>query len=289
MLAVLLLSGLSEFGFAKPEVVLIPINEKVNLRGYLYRPASFTEGKSPGILYLHGGPDPAEPERANPLRESLLEAGYVVLDIDYRNTIERPGMRYPLPDYDCHLVADADYEDSIQSIHYLRKLTGVSKVSVVGASHGGIIATRLAFFFPREVHRVVNIEGLSGRLRYVVPENCRLEADEKHYPYGYFTDESIKKAAPLFSYYGTEEGFASTAGRGRLDLDESDIVHGYARVKAAAQMRATETYHSYATLPKIDPRHEYVEYSDGHFPKKPETLRDLKTRIIEFLKVEGRP
>lgn len=267
------------------KVVTIEINHSESLRGYLYKPADKKAEETFGILYLHGGPELAKPDAKNPIKEYLLERGFTILDIDYRNAYPFPDHKYPLLNYNCHLVADADIEDSIVAINYLRKFTGKVRVGVVGHSNGGEIATRLAFLFPTESAAIVNLEGFSGDWNYKVPENCKWDR-EKRYPYNYMNADTIKQATPMLSYYGTNEGsdpgFALPAGRGRLDHEDSDMIHGYQRVKRAEESGVSSTPFSYFSMPSICSNHIYLEYLDGHFPHQSETLKDLLPRINSF-------
>jgi hypothetical protein len=98
--------------------------------------------------------------------------------------------------------------------------------------------------------------------------------------------KSIKRAAPMFSYYGTQEGsnpgFALPAGRGRLDHEDSDMIHGYNRVKKAKETGVVSTDFHYSVMPSVAPCHVYLEYLDGHFPSSA-TLQDLLPRLQKFL------
>ncbi|OFZ56339.1 MAG: hypothetical protein A2428_07685 [Bdellovibrionales bacterium RIFOXYC1_FULL_54_43] len=278
-------------------VVSITVKDGVRIKGYLYTPKAFVRGKSRSILYLHGGPNPADPDRRNEVREYLLAQGFVVLDIDYRNCLSFPNEMYPdvnelsVKDFDPtrrvqreaqirDLLEKADIEDGLAGIRFLRQYTAVNKVAVVGHSAGANIANRLAFSLPSEVAAVINLEDVGGNaFNFSLPDELRALISARN-PFQYMNEKNAKVAAPILSYYGLKGGAAIPAGRGRLDHEDSHMVHGN---EAIANRKTARTDFYFARLPEVDPRHIYLEYQDGHFPHSKKTLDDLLPKILSFL------
>ncbi len=112
-----------------PEAVSIRASDGLQLRGDLYRPAD-REGDAPALLLLHmlG----SERDAYEPLLPSLLDAGYIVLNMDLRGHGETAGSQ------DWGLAQ----QDVQTTLDWLREQQGVAdeQIAIIGASVGSNLA-----------------------------------------------------------------------------------------------------------------------------------------------------
>lgn len=127
-----------------PEIVTLSAEDGLRHRALLYRPAIPRAGKSPAVVYAHGGSrwiETVEPLHAWGIVEALVARGYVVLVPNYRSG-EGYGLAFrETPGYGGS--GGTDTLDMTAAGKYLRALPEVDKdaVGIFGISYGGYLTT----------------------------------------------------------------------------------------------------------------------------------------------------
>ena len=130
-------------GIAKTLVV----PEKVSYRSgpytihaYLFRPPTgLSTGRSPGVMYIHGGPTAQFSDTYQPQPQFLAQAGYLVLAPNIRGS---SGYGKAFEDANNPCWTHCDLEDVLAGVGYLKGLPNLdaSRIGVTGNSYGGIMS-----------------------------------------------------------------------------------------------------------------------------------------------------
>ncbi|MGC1305133.1 MAG: DPP IV N-terminal domain-containing protein [Caulobacteraceae bacterium] len=131
--------------YPEPEFGVLKSEDGQDLHYILQKPAGFDPArKYPAIVQVYGGPGVQSVQRAwrNPNEKLLLEAGYVLFQLDNRGSANRD-MRFKGAIAGHLGVVEAD--DQVVGLTYLRSLPFVQadKVGVSGWSYGGYMTLRL--------------------------------------------------------------------------------------------------------------------------------------------------
>ncbi|MHC9083735.1 S9 family peptidase [Luteimonas sp. RIT-PG2_3] len=127
-----------------PEIVTLSAEDGLRHRALLYRPATPRAGKSPAVVYAHGGSrwiETVEPLHAWGIVEALVARGYVVLVPNYRSG-EGYGLAFrETPGYGGS--GGTDTLDMTAAGKYLRALPDVDgdAIGIFGISYGGYLTT----------------------------------------------------------------------------------------------------------------------------------------------------
>jgi dipeptidyl aminopeptidase/acylaminoacyl peptidase len=135
--------------FVKPEQVLFPASDGLQLHGQLFLPSNAGDGKRhPALVFFHGGSrrqmllgfhTMGYYSNAYAMNQYLVSLGYIVLSVNYRG-----GIGYGLNFREAlHYGRDgaSEYNDVLGAGNYLRSRSDVdsAKIGVWGGSYGGFL------------------------------------------------------------------------------------------------------------------------------------------------------
>lgn len=140
---------MSEYKFGKKEFFSFTTNAKINLNGYMIKPADFNRKKLyPVLIYVYGGPESQLVTEKFSVRDSwfhmLAQMGYLVVCVDNRGTDNR-GEEFRKLTY--LQLGKFETEDQTELALYLSNLPFVdkSRIGIFGWSYGGYMSLLCLF------------------------------------------------------------------------------------------------------------------------------------------------
>jgi dipeptidyl-peptidase-4 len=131
--------------YPEPEFGVLKSEDGQDLHYILQKPAGFDQSrKYPAIVQVYGGPGVQSVQRAwrSPNEKLLLEAGYVLFQLDNRGSTNRD-MKFK--GAIAERLGSVEVDDQLVGLNHLRSLPFVQadKVGVTGWSYGGYMTLRL--------------------------------------------------------------------------------------------------------------------------------------------------
>ena len=126
-----------ESGLTMPEEVHYRSKDGMDIAAILHKPRGFKAGtKYPAVLWIHGGPEGQDTFRFDPWAQYLAQAGYVVLQPNYRGS---SGYGEKFRNLNVEDSGGAEMEDVAAGAEYLVKqgLADPKAIAIGGGSHGG--------------------------------------------------------------------------------------------------------------------------------------------------------
>jgi dipeptidyl aminopeptidase/acylaminoacyl peptidase len=130
-----------------PEKIVYESFDGLPIHAYLYRPERGEGQKSPGIVWVHGGPTSQYMDSFQPHVQFFVQAGYVVLQPNIRGS---SGYGRHFEDLNDRDWGHDDLRDVIAGAEHLRALPEVDAehIGVTGTSYGGIMSMDAVAFAP---------------------------------------------------------------------------------------------------------------------------------------------
>lgn len=211
--------------WVKPEIVMIPASDGVEVPARIYRPESWNAQPNGaaaifvhGAGYLHNVHDYwSTYAREYMFNQYLASKGYVVLDIDYRGSAGY-GRDWRTAIY--RHMGGRDLQDHVDGSRYLQQNFGIDpeRVGLYGGSYGGFITLMALFNEPRHF-------GAGAALRSVT--------DWAHYNHGYTgrilnlpQNDSVayRRSSPIYFAEGLEDPLLMAHGMVDVNVHFQDIV-----------------------------------------------------------------
>jgi dipeptidyl aminopeptidase/acylaminoacyl peptidase len=213
------------FRWIKPEIVMIPASDGVQVPARIYRPRDL--GATPNgaaAIFVHGAGYLHNVHnwwstyyREYMFNHFLASRGYVVLDIDYRGSAGY-GRDWRTAVY--RHMGGRDLQDHVDGTRYLQKEFGIDpeRVGIYGGSYGGFI-TLMALFTEPEWF------GAGAALRAV--------SDWQHYNHGYtsrilnlpYSDTaSYRRSSPIYFAEGLRDPLLIAHGMVDVNVHFQDVV-----------------------------------------------------------------
>jgi len=211
--------------WVKPEIVMIPGSDGVQVPARIYRPQSW--GAQPngaaaifvhGAGYLHNVHDYwSTYAREYMFNQYLASKGYVVLDVDYRGSAGY-GRDWRTAIY--RWMGGRDLQDHVDASRWLQSEHGIDpeRIGIYGGSYGGFITLMALFNEPQHF-------GAGAGLRSVT--------DWAHYNHGYTgrilnfpqTDSlSYRRSSPIYFAEGLEDPLLIAHGMVDVNVHFQDVV-----------------------------------------------------------------
>jgi dipeptidyl aminopeptidase/acylaminoacyl peptidase len=213
------------FNWVKPEIVMIPASDGVQVPAHIYRPADMgAQPNGAAVIFVHGagylhnvGNFWSEYPREYMFNQFLAAHGYVVLDVDYRAS-SGYGRDWRTAIY--RYMGGRDLQDQVDASRYLEKNFNINpeRVGVYGGSYGGFITLMALFTEPKYF-------GAGAALRSVT--------DWSHYNHGYTsnilnfpqTDTlAYHRSSPIYYAEGLEDPLLMLHGMVDTNVPFQDIV-----------------------------------------------------------------
>lgn len=218
-------AGGFEDRLAAPEKVSYASSDGFEISAYLYRPpaptsstpreagATASGGKSPGILWIHGGPTSQFNDTFQQHVQFFAQRGYVVLLPNIRGS---SGYGKPFADANNGCWGHCDLEDVVAGGEYLKTLPEVDpeRIGITGTSYGGVMTMYAVAFAPDYFRAGIAGSGYADWVHFYHGENELRHVKLLEYELGAFdTSEDVwrrssavtqvdKVATPLFMVHG---------------------------------------------------------------------------------------
>jgi dipeptidyl aminopeptidase/acylaminoacyl peptidase len=207
----------------EPALVEIPARDGVKVPGHLIKPASARRG-GPAVIFVHGAGYLQNIHKgwSNYFREYmfhhiLAEAGYTVLDIDYRASAGY-GRDWRTGIY--RFMGGKDLEDHLDAAKWLVAAHGINpkKIGIYGGSYGGFMTLMALFTSP-------DTFAAGAALRPVT--------DWAHYNHGYTSNilnephkdpEAYRKSSPIYHAQGLKSALLICHGMVDVNVHYQDSV-----------------------------------------------------------------
>ncbi len=213
------------FPWVKPEIVMIPASDGVQVPARIYKPQSWdAQPNGAAVIFVHGAGYLhnvhnywSSYAREYMYNQYLASKGYVVLDIDYRGSAGY-GRDWRTAIY--RHMGGRDLQDHVDGSRYLNQNFGIDpeRVGLYGGSYGGFITLMALFTEPKHF-------GAGAALRSVT--------DWAHYNHGYTgrilnlpQNDSIayRQSSPIYFAEGLEDPLLMAHGMVDVNVQFQDIV-----------------------------------------------------------------
>jgi dipeptidyl aminopeptidase/acylaminoacyl peptidase len=213
------------FRWLKPEIVMIPASDGVQVPAHIYRPKEMgAAANGAAVIFVHGAGYLhnvhhywSSYPREYMFNQFLASKGYVVLDIDYRGSAGY-GRDWRTAIY--RWMGGRDLGDQVDGSKYLTKTFGIhpERIGMYGGSYGGFMTLMALFTAPRYF-------GAGAALRSVT--------DWAHYNHGYTgailnlpqnDTLAYHRSSPIFFAEGLDDPLLMAHGMVDTNVNFQDIV-----------------------------------------------------------------
>jgi dipeptidyl aminopeptidase/acylaminoacyl peptidase len=154
-----------------PERVNWKSKDGKEIAGLLYTPRGTKPGtKLPAILWIHGGPEAQDVFRADGWAQYLAQAGYVVLEPNYRGS---NGYGEVFRNLNVEDSNGGEVDDVATGAEYLvkRGLADPARLAIGGGSHGGTMTAYMVVHYPDLFAAAIELFGVVDRKLFVERTN----------------------------------------------------------------------------------------------------------------------
>ena len=154
-----------------PERVTWKSKDGKEIAGLLYTPRGTKPGaKLPAILWIHGGPEAQDVFRADGWAQYLAQAGYVVLEPNYRGS---NGYGEVFRNLNVEDSNGGEVDDVATGAEYLvtRRLADPARLAIGGGSHGGTMTAYMVVHYPDLFAAAIELFGVVDRKLFVERTN----------------------------------------------------------------------------------------------------------------------
>lgn len=154
-----------------PERVTWKSKDGKEIAGILYTPRETKPGsRLPAILWVHGGPEGQDVFRADGWAQYLAQAGYVVLEPNYRGS---NGYGEVFRNLNVEDSNGSEVDDVATGAEYLvtRGLADPTRLAIGGGSHGGTMTAYMVVHYPDLFAAAIELFGVVDRKLFVERTN----------------------------------------------------------------------------------------------------------------------
>ncbi len=147
------------------EVVRFRSFDSLEIPAIYYKPLNASAAqKSPGLVWVHGGPGGQSRVGYSAFIQYLVNHGYAILAVNNRGSSGYGKTFYKMDDRD---HGDRDLMDCIYGKKYLQSLDYIDRdnIGIVGGSYGGFMTMAAMTFHPEEFKVGVDLFGVTNWLR----------------------------------------------------------------------------------------------------------------------------
>ncbi len=154
-----------------PERVTWQSKDGKQIAGLLYTPRNAKPGeKLPAVLWIHGGPEGQDVFRADGWAQYLAQAGYLVLEPNYRGST---GYGETFRNLNVEDSNGGEVDDVASGAQYLvaRGLADPARLAIGGGSHGGTMVAYTVVHYPDLFAAAIELYGVVDRQLFVERTN----------------------------------------------------------------------------------------------------------------------
>ena len=154
-----------------PERVTWRSKDGKEIAGLLFTPRGTKPGaKLPAVVWVHGGPEGQDDFRADLWAQYLTQAGYVVLEPNYRGS---SGYGEAFRNLNVEDSNGGEVDDVAAGAQYLvsRGLADPARLSIGGGSHGGTMTAYMVVHYPDLFAAAIELYGVVDRQLFVERTN----------------------------------------------------------------------------------------------------------------------
>lgn len=154
-----------------PERVTWKSKDGKEIAGLLYRPREVKQGEHlPAVLWIHGGPEGQDVFRCDEWAQYLAQAGYVVLEPNYRGS---SGYGEVFRNLNVEDSNGGEVDDVATGAQYLvsRGLADPARLAIGGGSHGGTMVAYMVVHYPDLFAAAIELYGVVDRELFVERTN----------------------------------------------------------------------------------------------------------------------
>ncbi|HWZ52079.1 MAG TPA: S9 family peptidase [Granulicella sp.] len=162
-----------------PERVTWKSQDGTEIAGLLFTPAASKSAtksdaklaaKLPAVVWVHGGPEGQDVYRADPWAQYLAQAGYVVLEPNYRGST---GYGEHFRNLNVEDSNGGEVDDVAAGAQYLvaRGLADPARLAIGGGSHGGTMTAYMVVHYPDLFAAAIELYGVVDRQLFVERTN----------------------------------------------------------------------------------------------------------------------
>ncbi len=154
-----------------PERVTWKSKDGREIAGLLYHPKGIAAGaKAPAVLWIHGGPEGQDVYRSDAWAQYLAQAGYAVLEPNYRGS---SGYGESFRNLNVEDSNGGEVDDVAAGVQYLvsRGIADPARVAIGGGSHGGTMVAYAVTRYPELFAAAIELYGVVDRELFVYRTN----------------------------------------------------------------------------------------------------------------------
>ena len=153
-----------------PERVTWTSKDGREIAGLLYTPKGKERKTKPAILWIHGGPEGQDVYRSDVWAQYLAQAGYVVLEPNYRGS---SGYGEAFRNLNVEDSNGGEVDDVAAGAQYLisKGLADSTRIGIGGGSHGGTMVAYAVARYPELFAAAVELYGVVDRELFVYRTN----------------------------------------------------------------------------------------------------------------------
>jgi dipeptidyl aminopeptidase/acylaminoacyl peptidase len=154
-----------------PERVTWKSKDGKEIAGILYTPRAAKPGmKFPAVVWVHGGPEGQDVFRSDVWAQYLAQAGYVVLEPNYRGS---NGYGEVFRNLNVEDSNGGEVDDVASGAEYLvtRGLADPARLAIGGGSHGGTMTAYMVVHYPDLFAAAIELFGVVDRKLFVERTN----------------------------------------------------------------------------------------------------------------------
>jgi dipeptidyl aminopeptidase/acylaminoacyl peptidase len=154
-----------------PERVTWTSKDGKEIAGLLFTPRGAKPGaKLPAVVWVHGGPEGQDDFRADGWAQYLAQAGYVVLEPNYRGS---SGYGEAFRNLNVEDSNGGEVDDVAAGAQYIvtRGLADPSRLAIGGGSHGGTMTAYMVVHYPDLFAAAIELYGVVDRKLFVERTN----------------------------------------------------------------------------------------------------------------------
>lgn len=160
-----------EAALRMPETVHYKSKDGLAISGILYKPAALKQGERyPAVLWIHGGPEGQDSYRLDVWAQYLAQAGYVVLEPNYRGST---GYGEKFRNLNVEDSGGGEMDDVAAGAQYLvdQGLADPKRLAIGGGSHGGTMVAYAVTKYPDLFAAAIELYGVVDRATFLERTN----------------------------------------------------------------------------------------------------------------------